>query len=163
MNKVPLSDSQGSSNSQTNSSSASFPPVSQLSSQGSSNSRQISSGTSLSSRNADTRLPSGNTELDSQRESIQSLAPNLSSRFLYRAYVFKELTEKIGCTEKPLDSLYRRYNQVWSQSHFEIEGFKISEELSSVHIKKIEDLAFAMLNSYDKHPIILEVQIHSFA
>ena len=99
------------------------------------------------------------------RESSQGLSQNsvhsTSSRFLYRAYVFGALTEKIGCTEKDLAYLYRRYNQVWPQNHYTIDTFPISEQLARVKIKKIEDLVFAMLNAYDKHPIILEV-LHLF-
>jgi hypothetical protein len=78
-------------------------------------------------------------------------------RFLYRVYVVNELTEKVGSSEKTLQYMIQRYNQVWSQSHYVIETFMISKELATVKIQKIEALAFAMLNAFNKHPIILEV------
>ena len=112
---------------------------------------------------------SSRTELHSHlRESSRGLSGlsqnsvhNSSSRFLYRAYAFNALTEKIGCTQQDLEYLYRRYNQVWPQNLYKIDIFHISPLLAPVKVKKVEDLAFAMLNSYDKHPIIVEV-LHLF-
>jgi hypothetical protein len=124
---------------------------------------------SLGSQLTNQSQSSSRTELHShRRESSQGLSGlsqksmhSTSSRFLYRAYVFSALTEKIGCTEQALEYLYRRYNQVWPQNHYKIDIFPISQLLAPVKLKKVEDLAFAMLNAYDKHPIIVEV-LHLF-
>ena len=135
-----------------------YAPGSQESSQGSQlpNQSQSSSRTELHSH-----LRESSQGLSGLSGLSQNSVHNTSLRFLYRAYVFSALTEKIGCTEQDLEYLYRRYNQVWPQSQYKIDIFPISQLLSKVNVKKVEELAFAMMNAYDKHPIIVEV-LHLF-